>query len=313
MISKSSPRNHYTASVRSYLGFARKYARETLVNRRQGTRPPIPARHRPDLESWADTNLTAAWLGHATVLLNFFGTWVITDPVLAKRIGIRIAGITLGPRRLTQPALRVRDLPRLDLILVSHAHMDHLDLATLAKLPRTTRVITHRGVGDLLHRFHQVSELAWGEAVMHGNLRIEGIGAKHWGARTLTDHQRGFGGFLLENQGRRILYSGDTAYTELYGGYGAKNPIDLAILPIGAYDPWIHNHANPEEAWSMSREMNARYVMPIHHSTFRLSREPMNEPLRRFLTAAAGEAERIVGRELGETFRLKALGGEDKP
>lgn len=283
-----------------YLQFARRYARHVMAQRRLPRTLDVPI-HQPEPSAWPDTAITAAWLGHATVLLNYLGTWLITDPVLTNRIGVRIAGLTLGPRRLTRPALRVRDIPGLDLILISHAHMDHLDLATLARLPRRTRVVTHRGVGDLLRHFEQVDEIDWGQQLNHDGMMIEGVGARHWGARTLKDRQRGFGGFLLEKPGSSILYAGDTAYTDLYAAY-AQRRIDLAILPIGAYDPWIANHANPEEAWAMSRDMAAKYVMPVHHSTFRLSREPMEEPMDRFLKVAGEEAWRVVGREIGQAW-----------
>ncbi len=258
---------------------------------------------RPEPATWSNSTITAAWLGHSTVLLNFLGTWILTDPALASRIGIRVAGVTLGPRRLSRPALSLRELPPLDLILISHAHMDHLDLGTLRQFPRHTRVITHRGVSDLLRRFHQVDELAWGERVEHGGVSIEGIGARHWGARTITDQQRGYGGFLLEKADHRVLFAGDTAYTTAYRALASRKP-DLAILPIGAYDPWIANHASPEEAWSMARDMAAEYVMPVHHSTFRLSREPVDEPMRRLLDAAGTDSWRVVGRTIGDTFAL---------
>ena len=286
----------------SYLQFARRYARHVMEQRKLPATLDVPV-HRPVPAEWPNTGLTAAWLGHATVVMNFFGTWLITDPALANRIGIRIAGITMGPRRLTRPALQAGELPRVDLILISHAHMDHLDLATLGRFPRDTRVITHRGVGDLLRRFHQVEEIGWGERLAHGDVVVEGVGAKHWGARRIHDQQRSFGGFLLEKAGRRVLYAGDTAYTGLYREYAARG-IDLAILPIGAYDPWIANHANPEEAWRMRAEMGASYVMPIHHSTFRLSREPMQEPLERFLAAAGPEQWRVVSRVIGQAWTL---------
>jgi L-ascorbate metabolism protein UlaG (beta-lactamase superfamily) len=284
----------------SYLQFARRYARHVMEQRKLPATLDLPI-HRPVPADWPDHQLTAAWLGHATVVMNFFGTWLITDPVLANRIGIRVAGFTMGPRRLTRPALGPGELPRLDLILISHAHMDHLDLATLARLPRDTRVVTHRGVGDLLRRFRQVDEIGWGESVTVNGLTVEGVGAKHWGARKIHDQQRGFGGFLLEKSDSRVLYAGDTAYTDLYRKYAARK-IDLAILPIGAYDPWIANHANPEEAWKMGREMGAEHIMPVHHSTFRLSREPMDEPLRRLLVAAGAEEHRIVAREIGQSW-----------
>ena len=288
----------------SYLQFARRYARHLMEQRQLPTTLDVPV-HRPVPAEWPDTSLTAAWLGHATVVMNYFGTWLITDPALANRIGIRVGGITMGPRRLTRPALQPGELPRLDLILISHAHMDHLDLATLGRFPRDTRVITHRGVGDLLRRFHRVDEIGWGETATHDGLTVEGTGAKHWGARAIRDQQRGFGGFLLEKSGRRVLYAGDTAYTGLYREYAGRG-IDLAILPIGAYDPWIANHASPEEAWRMGREMGAEFIMPVHHSTFRLSREPMDEPLRRLLMAAGAEEDRVVAREIGQSWTASA-------
>jgi L-ascorbate metabolism protein UlaG (beta-lactamase superfamily) len=266
--------------------------------------PILAPAARPDPASWPNDCVTLAWLGHATVLINFYGRWILTDPALGKRIGVRVAGMTLGPRRYSHPALRLRDLPALDLLLISHAHMDHLDLATLGRLPRTVRVITHRGVGDLLGRFSQVDEIAWGQALEHDGLTIYGTGGKHWGARTLTDVQRGYGGFLVEARQRRVLFAGDTAYTEIYQPIGRSGGVDLAILPIGAYDPWIGNHANPEQAWSMAGQMGARQVLPVHHSTFRLSREPSEEPLQRLLAAAGPDADRIVGREIGETIQL---------
>jgi L-ascorbate metabolism protein UlaG (beta-lactamase superfamily) len=284
----------------TYLQFARRYVRHVMEQRRLPRALNVPI-HRPKPADWSDASLTAAWLGHATVVINFFGTWLITDPALARRIGVRVGGITMGPSRLTPPALEPGDLPRLDLILVSHAHMDHLDLATLRRFPRETRVITHRRVGDLLRRFRQVDEIEWGQTLTHDDLVIEGVGARHWGARTIRDRQRGFGGFLLEKSGKRILYAGDTAYTDLYRAYAGRG-IDLAILPIGAYDPWIANHATPEEAWQMGREMGAERIMPIHHSTFRLSREPMDEPLRRLLTVAGEEKWRIATQEIGQTW-----------
>jgi L-ascorbate metabolism protein UlaG (beta-lactamase superfamily) len=267
--------------------------------------PILSPAARPDPASWPNDRVTLAWLGHATVLINFYGRWILTDPALGKRIGVRVAGMTLGPRRYSHPALRLRDLPAVDLLLISHAHMDHLDLATLGRLPRTVRVITHRGVGNLLGRFSQVDEIAWGQALEHDGLTIHGTGGKHWGARTLTDIQRGYGGFLVEARQRRVLFAGDTAYTEMYQPIGRSGGVDLAILPIGAYDPWIGNHASPEQAWSMAGQMGARQVLPVHHSTFRLSREPREEPLQRLLAAAGDEEYRIVGRGIGETFTLE--------
>ena len=291
-----------------YTGYARRYARRFIAERIRETRSPIlPARHRPEPALWSDARLTIAWLGHATVLINFYGTWLLTDPALRQRVGVRLAGaMTIGPRRLVLPALDTYELPALDAVLISHAHMDHCDLGTLRRLPRRTRAIVQRGNRDLVRRFAQADELSWGEAADVNGVRVEAIEVSHWGARKLTDRHRGYGGFLAEKNGRTLVFGGDTAYTRAFAELRRKRgPVDIAILPIGAYNPYIYAHANPEQAWAMTEEMGARYILPIHHSTFRLSREPVGEPIRRLL-AAAGEEERwrVALTEIGQTWVL---------
>ena len=265
-----------------------------------------PAPHRPRPAEWRDDRLTVAWLGHATVLINFYGTWLVTDPALRDRVGIRVPGVlTLGPRRLVRPALAADELPALDAVLVSHAHMDHCDAGTLARLPRTTRAVVQRANGDLVRRFRRVDELAWGESVEVGGARIESIEVSHWGARKLTDSHRGYGGFLIEKNGRAIVFGGDTADTRAFGRLRARaSRVVLAMMPIGAYDPYIHAHANPEQSWRMAREMGATYLLPIHHSTFRLSREPVGEPVERLLAVAGRERWRVALTEIGQTWSL---------
>src|SRR5438876_11976237 len=135
----------------------------------------------------------------------------------------------------------------------------------------------------------------------------------------VTDRHRGWGGYLLRQAGRTVLFGGATAYTEAFAALRGRGPVDLAILPIGAYDPWITSHASPEEAWRMFRALGAEYLLPIHHSTFRLSREPMDEPVRRLLAAAGAARWRIVMTEVGQTWSLPPGGasavacGDDAP
>ncbi len=295
------------SNLRTYTGFARRYARHLLAERAAESHLAIaPAPHRPAPETWRDDQLTVAWLGHATVLINFYGTWLLTDPALRERVGLRVAGaVTIGPRRLVAPALSARELPALDAILVSHAHMDHCDIATLKRLPRRTHAVVQRGNGDLVRRFARVDELAWGESVEVAGVRVESLEVNHWGARRLTDKHRGYGGFLVEKRGRALVFGGDTAYTTAFRRIGERGAnVVLAMLPIGAYDPYIHAHANPEQAWAMAGDMGARYVLPLHHSTFRLSREPAGEPVARLLAAAGEEYARVALTEIGATWVL---------
>jgi L-ascorbate metabolism protein UlaG (beta-lactamase superfamily) len=270
----------------------------------------IPAApHRPEPLTWADDRLTAAWLGHATVLLNFYGVRILTDPVLESRVGIGRGLAKLGPRRLVRPALRARELPPLDLILLSHAHMDHTDLGTLRSLRRDVPVVVQRGNRDLVRRFRRVEDLDWGESVEMAGTRVESVEVRHWGARMVTDRHRGYGGYLLSRNGTTVLFAGDTAYTDALHRLGERVEVALAILPIGSYDPWIANHASPEQAWRMFRGLGARHLLPVHHSTFRLSREPIEEPLERLRAAAGAESWRIVAPEVGSTWRLPTNGG----
>jgi L-ascorbate metabolism protein UlaG (beta-lactamase superfamily) len=265
------------------------------------------APNKPDPRRWRDDQLTLSWLGHATVLINFFGVWIITDPALGARVGIRIGPLTFGPKRYVAPALRASELPPLDFVLLTHAHMDHLDVGTLRRLPRDVRVVTAAATDDLLRplRFREVIEMGWGESrlfdvVPDGGLSTEAFRVQHWGARMRHDIHRGFNGYVLERHGRRICITGDTARTS-FTAVGRK-PTDVMIVPIGAYDPWIASHCTPEQAVEMANQARARFVVPVHHQTFRLSREPMDEPIERF-TRALSKA-RIALTTIGETFVL---------
>ena len=215
-------------------------------------RPVVPAFAKPEPLKWNDAEVTAAWIGHATVLINFFGIKILTDPVLFPRVGIRLPGLTIGPKRLTAPALEFHELPRIDLILLSHAHFDHFDLRTLHRFNKDTSVITAPNTADLLRwtRLRDITELRWGETKVlniasqtKGNIGISAFQVKHWGARMQRDTHRGYNGYLIESRSRgrrRILFGGDTAMTDTFAKLG---PIDLAIMSIGAYNPWIRTIA----------------------------------------------------------------------
>jgi L-ascorbate metabolism protein UlaG (beta-lactamase superfamily) len=290
---------------KSHVDALRRYARFSEPNRlrdRACQREIKPLN--PDPASWPSDRITLAWLGHATVLLNLFGTWVITDPVLGRRVGLSIGPVQVGVRRLTPPALKVTELPPIDVVLLSHAHFDHLDLPTLRRLPKSAVVVTAANLRDLVTRFRDVRELAWGATTRIGEIDIEATPGKHWGARMVHDRHRGWGGYLMTVRGKRIFFAGDTARTDALRPLAKGGPVDVAIMPIGAYDPWIANHCSPEEAWRMAAELDARAFVPVHHSTFRLSREPMLEPMQRLRSAAGRQADHVVAAGLGERWTM---------
>ena len=280
-------------------GFVRQYWREMD---RQVSNPPA----KPNPKSWPDTGIHAAWLGHSTVLLKIDGFTIITDPVFSTRAGIDLFLFTVGVKRLVESALRFEDLPPIDLILVSHAHMDHLDIPSLRRLEnKGTKVITARETADLFRpeRYGSLEEVGWNQTVQAGAARVTGLEVNHWGARVRTDTHRGYNGYLIQVGQRQVLFAGDTADTDAFRRLPANGRPDVAIFPIGAYNPWIHAHCNPEQAWRMANEARAEVVLPVHHQTFALSREPLGEPLERLYDAASGAARRIGWQQIGATFR----------
>jgi L-ascorbate metabolism protein UlaG (beta-lactamase superfamily) len=280
-------------------GFWQQYARELR-------RPILPPPAFPDPHKWPDRGLFAAWLGHSTVLFKIDGLTVITDPVFSDRAGIHVGPITLGIKRLVAPAAAPPKLPKVDLILASHAHMDHFDLPSLRQLEgRHVSVITAPETSDLLRcsRYHRVKELRWGETARVGPAAVKAVEVNHWGARMRTDTYRGYNGYLVESGRYRLLFAGDTAITSAFRSL--KGPrIDLAIMPIGAYNPWIRYHCTPEEAWRMGEDADAEFFFPVHHQTFALGREPVLEPIQRLYERAGNQASRIGVRRIGQEFRL---------
>jgi len=286
--------------------FARRAAPEYFRRYRQERRRIVtPAPFAPHPKRWPDKGLHAAWLGHSTVLLKIDGFTILTDPVLGERCGIRMGPVTVGIKRIVAPALARTQLPHIDLVLLSHAHFDHFDLPTLRSLERTgTSVVTAKYTSDLLRarRYHSVQEVGWNERVRVGPLTIQGFEVNHWGARVRTDVHRGFNGYLIEAGRHRVVFGGDTAWTDSFRSIRTSHPVNLAIMPVGAYDPWIHVHCNPEQAWRMGHDCGAEHLLPVHHQTFRLSREPYLEPAERFLAAAGSHPDRVVTTRIGHEW-----------
>lgn len=266
-----------------------------------GSLKPLP-------RQWNSNALTAAWLGHATVLLNFYGTTILTDPVMFKRVGFKIGNAVIGRKRLVAPALSIAELPKIDLVLLSHAHMDHFDVPTLNALPRASAVVTASRTSDLLpiagRGFHSVTELGWGQKATlrtsAGALEVEAFEVNHSGARWSSDTYRGYNGYLLRKDGRQVLFGGDTALTTTFKDLHGKS--DLGLMPIGSYGRIGSSHCTPEQSVKMANDAGVQHFLPIHHKTFPIGGEPIAEPLERL--EAAIEPERIALRDIGATFKL---------
>jgi len=280
---------------------ARGHAGESM----NGDSETIAPRLKPS--SWPDDRLTIANLGHSTLLMNYFGVRVISDPVLSDRVGLSIGSLfTIGPQRLTPAPLGAADLQSVDLILITHAHMDHLDIPTMRAMPKSAVVVACVGCSRLIAPlgFSDVRELDRGEQTEVKGLKIAAMGARHWGRRwPPMGADYGFNSYVLEKDRHRMLLACDSAFTDLFAALRADPP-DVAAFSIGAYDPWIWNHANPEQVWQMFEQTGAHYLVPIHWGTFKLSKEPTEEPLKRLVAAAGRHEDWIVLRKIGAAWTM---------
>ena len=256
--------------------------------------------------------LGVMFLGHSSFLLQLGGRNVLVDPVFANRLVVL--------RRQRRPGVMVADLPCIDVVLVTHAHMDHLNRPTLKKLAKANGdgvppvIVLPHHCGDLVRGmgFSEVRTLRWWEETTVAGLRVTATPAKHWGARLFKDTHRGFGGYVIADEaGYRLYHSGDTAYFNWFKEIGRRlGPFDVALLPIGAYFPDAYRavHTNPEEALQAFVECGAEIMVPMHFGTFQLGREPMEEPPIRLMAEAArvGVADRVHVLAEGETMKLRA-------
>lgn len=230
----------------------------------------------PRFPTLQEGQVALTWIGHASFLAQFTDLNILIDPNFANWLFLL--------KRVKRAGMKIDDLPPIDLVLLSHAHFDHFHRPTLRRIPSPKIAVVPWGVGDLAKDlgFGRIIELQWWESFSHGDWKVTLTPSKHWGARTLHDHHRGYGGFILEHQGRRVYHAGDSAYFHGFKEIGRKYPPEIALLPIGAYypDSFRHVHMGPDQAVKAFSDLKAKYLIPMHYGTFRLSFEDMDEPPR---------------------------------
>ena len=238
--------------------------------------PRIGVHRRPVFPKLKRGQVAITWIGHASFLIQFTDLNVLIDPNFANWLFLL--------KRVKRSGLRLRDLPRIDLVLLTHAHFDHFHKPTLRRLPRPKIGVMPWGVGDLAQDlgFSRVIELDWWESFSQRDWKVTFTPSQHWGARTIRDSHRGYGGFVLEYQGRKIYHAGDSAYFDGFMEIGKKLSPEIALLPIGAYHPETFRkvHMGPDEAVKAFRDLRAKVLVPMHYGTFKLSFEDMDEPPR---------------------------------
>jgi len=239
-----------------------------------------------NLEKFKDDDYIA-WIGHATYLIKLGNITIITDPVFSKNAGPLI----FGPDRFTEPALKLDEIPKTDIFLLTHNHYDHQDMSTIRKFPfKNAKVLVPLKLGKYFKRYKDVNEMDWyEEIIINEDLKITFLPAVHWSKRSLTDTNKTlWGSFLINYKDKKILFACDTGYGNIYKKLGKKyGPIDLTMINIGAYDfrPMFDKsvyHTTPEEALEVAKDLNSKKVLGMHWGTFVLSLEPIMEPPVKF-------------------------------
>ena len=268
-----------------------------------------------NLEKYKNDNYVA-WIGHATFLIKLGDTTIITDPLFSKNSGPLI----FGPKRYVESAIKLNEIPKTDLFLLTHNHYDHLDYSTVKNFPhKKSKVLVPLKLSKYFTRngFKDVNELDWYDDIKVNDLKITFLPAVHWSKRTLTDTNKTlWGNFLIEYKDKKILFACDTGYGNIYKELGKKyGPIDLTFINIGAYDfrPMFEKsvyHTNPEEALNIAQDLKSKKVIGMHWGTVVLSLEPIMEPPVRFKANAEKygyKKEDAILFKIGEVQKLEDL------
>ena len=241
-----------------------------------------------NLNSLKDREHYALWIGHSTFLINNGDLTILTDPIFSERASpLNFA----GPKRLIKPVIKIKDLPEVDVITISHNHYDHLDVNSLRKIQKkfpNVKILVPQGDLKLLKNYNLNNgfEFLWWEEIIFDNTKFIFTPAQHWSARGLRDRNKSlWGSWFIKNEDKNIFHAGDTGYSddfmEIRNRLGA---VDFAMIPIGAYDPqWFmsYSHVNPEEALSIAKDLDAKKSIGMHWGTFILTDEPVLEPRER--------------------------------
>lgn len=254
----------------------------------------------------------ATWLGHSSFLVQSQDLSLLIDPIFSDYC----APVPLPQlRRKTATPCRIADLPKIDAVLLTHSHYDHLDLHTLKELGTATRLITPQGHANWLAKkgFRNVTEVPWhGEHAINDEVSITATPAQHFTARTLWDRDRGhWCGWLIRGADATLWHAGDSGHCPAFSEIGQRHgPIDFGMIPIGAYDPrniMKAMHMNPEEAVETFIESGCRRAVAMHWGTFKLTDEPMDEPPLRLLAALAAKnipQEHFIAGDIGQSWEI---------
>ena len=265
-----------------------------------------------------DQNDYIAWIGHATFLIKLGNTTIITDPLFSKNTGPLI----FGPKRYIEPAIKLKEIPETDLLLLTHNHYDHLDMSTLRNFPyKNTKVVIPLKLSKYFKRFKDVNELDWYKSLqVNKDVKVTLLPAVHWSKRSLFDTNKTlWGSFLIEYKNKKILFASDTGSGDIYKELGKQyGPIDITFINIGAYnfypmmpvkDKSIY-HTNPEQALNIGKDLKSKKVIGMHWGTVVLSLEPIMEPPKRFKDSAfkyGYEKEDAIIFKIGEVKKLDQI------
>jgi len=296
--------------------------KDFLCGRERGN-PTHPLPSLNPLEPWRrnpDTGLRVTWLGHSTTLIEIGGVRVLTDPVW----GSRASPLSLaGPKRFQPVPVALREMPPVDIVIISHDHYDHLDYPTIRALVKSdVPFVTSLGVGAHLEawgiRPERIIELDWWEShvLPTADVRVTAGPSQHFSGRTLkTRNATLWSSFAVRSERHGVFFSGDTGLTTEYRDIRQRlGPFDLAMLEVGAWDPaWGDMHLGPENALEAIALLDAEAFLPIHWGTFRLAMHPWDQPAEVLYEQSAKFRARLVMPKLGEPVEPERASGKVEP